>query len=125
MSQLHFTAEERMGTISKEPLLSLAETPGTHKGPQANTLCQGFSGILAFESRTGSPALWQCQEGVRADLCYTLPSITEQITLLGDSPSCPTPPSPLSYWEVFHEQLGPGRGERGSCLRWKGHVNSA
>ena len=21
------------------------------------------------------------------------------------------PPSPLSYWEVFHEQLGPGRGE--------------
>lgn len=27
------------------------------------------------------------------------------------SPSCPSPPSPLSYWEVFHEQLGPGRGE--------------
>ncbi|KAK9542434.1 hypothetical protein VZT92_000299 [Zoarces viviparus] len=28
------------------------------------------------------------------------------------SPSCPSPPSPLSYWEVFHEQLGPGRGEK-------------
>lgn len=27
------------------------------------------------------------------------------------SHSCPSPPSPLSYWEVFHEQLGPGRGE--------------
>lgn len=27
------------------------------------------------------------------------------------SPSCPSPRSPLSYWEVFHEQLGPERGE--------------
>ena len=27
------------------------------------------------------------------------------------SPSCPSPPTPLPYWEVFHEQLGPGRGE--------------
>ena len=39
------------------------------------------------------------------------------------SPSCPSPPSPPSYWEVFHEQLGPGRGEvseRGavSIIQW-------
>lgn len=27
------------------------------------------------------------------------------------SPSCPFPPSPTPYWEVFHEQLGPRRGE--------------
>lgn len=27
------------------------------------------------------------------------------------SPSCPFPPSLLPYWEVFHEQLGPRRGE--------------
>lgn len=33
------------------------------------------------------------------------------LPLPATSPSCPSPPSPLSYWEVFHEQLGPGRGE--------------
>lgn len=43
----------------------------------------GVWGILAFENGIGSQPLWLCQEGVRADLCYMLPSIREQITSLG------------------------------------------
>lgn len=40
-------------------------------------------GILAVENGIGSQRLWLCQEGVRADLCYMLPSIREHITSLG------------------------------------------
>lgn len=33
------------------------------------------------------------------------------ISSLLPPPAAPFPPSPLPYWEVFHEQLGPRRGE--------------
>ena len=46
-----------------------------------NTL--GVSGILAFENETGSQVPQLCQEGVRADLNYMLPSIIVQATHLG------------------------------------------
>lgn len=64
------------------PLIcSLSGDQAVRRGPQANTV-SGVLGILAFESGIGSQALWLCQEGVRADLCYMLP-IREQITSLG------------------------------------------
>lgn len=59
--------------------------------------------VLAFENWFGSQALWLCQEGVRADLCYTLPSIREQITLLGGEAeghrAIPREAHCCSYWE--------------------------
>ncbi|KAJ4947004.1 hypothetical protein JOQ06_009046, partial [Pogonophryne albipinna] len=48
-------------------------------------------------------------EGYAARLCPESPSGRPNCPRA--SPSCPSAPSPLSYWEVFHEQLGPGRGE--------------
>lgn len=64
-------------------MCSLTGDPAhSERAANEHTVSEGL-GILAYENWFGSQALRLCQEGVRADLSYMLPSIREQITLLG------------------------------------------
>lgn len=69
--------------VQPSPICSLTRDPGLSAVAANQTLCRGVLAILASDDGTGSQAPRLCQEGVRADLCYMLPSIREQITHLG------------------------------------------
>lgn len=69
--------------MSTPRICSLTADLGQSEGATNEHTVLGVLGILALENGIGSQPLWLCQEGVRADLCYKLPSIREQITSLG------------------------------------------
>lgn len=73
-----------MSLFMSNPLICLLTgDPRRSEGATGQHTVSRVLSFLALENRIGSPALWLCQEGVRANLCCTLPSITEQITRRG------------------------------------------